>query len=624
MRRRLVGNALRAFGATLSTLGGLGDLMQQIQAERVNRSRVQALQQASDGEPDVPAGMALGQLGQPPSAPNAPAPDQPASGGDALAVPPSEGSQSATATPVPTTPSTPTARPSAGMAVPKRPLAPWEVYRIAAARQLKLGDIQGAQAFTKQADDLHKNALDAQSKELVNQEIESKMLSGAAATIKSSIADPAMRQDAYQRLRSHIQSGPLGGILAGLPDQVNDDVLDAIIAIPETTGERLQQQREVIARATAALSKLGIVDFDRKTGKPIWDAKFKEEQDAEAAKMMSTSSDDDSWQVHLDWVKRNLQAADTSRFAASFSPQAAKDALAMSLGAKEYGAMTGTLPTGEPTEAAKHDRAMENRPTAAQTSAGARGLRDDPDALSFLATQYRILGTPAIPTRIGEADRVAVIKEAAAQAKLLGQSPAVATQRQAAFKADASALTQMRKMSSSAESFENKAVSQIDIIRDLSSKVDRTFSPFANGLLLAGKTEIAGDSATSQLFNAIMTFSSEYAKIMEGSTGSAAASSDAARKSAEKMIKATMNPGTLSDVMDLMRREMGLTLKGYDATIDHITKRMGGTTQEEDKTPSAYTGEVRQGANGPIGRLSDGTIVNLKTTDGGKTYTIIR
>lgn len=202
-----------------------------------------------------------------------------------------------------------------------------------------------------------------------------------------------------------------------------------------------------------------------------------------------------------------------------------------------------------------------------------------PDAVDYVGTQYRILGPSGIPTRLDESEKKRIINAATAQAKALGQSPAVAVQRQAAYKADASSLTQMRKMSSSAESYENKALSQADLVSDLSQKVNRTQFPAINAALLTGKAAF-GDSDTQQLYNAITTFTNEYAKIMEGATGSAAASSDSARKAAERLIAAKMNKGTVQDVLDLMKKEMRYTINGYGATIDHITERMGGTPIE--------------------------------------------
>lgn len=223
-----------------------------------------------------------------------------------------------------------------------------------------------------------------------------------------------------------------------------------------------------------------------------------------------------------------------------------------------------------------------------------------PDAVDYVATAYRILGTAGIPTRLDETEKKRIINAATEQAKILGQSPAVAIQRQAAYKSDAKALDQMRKMSSSAESFENKALAQADLVRDLSAKVDRTQIPLINAALLSGKANF-GDSNTQQLYNAITTFTSEYAKIMEGSTGSAAGSSDSARKASERLIAAKMNKGTVNDVLALMQKEMRYTINGYGATIDHITERMGGQpiepTVDEEWVKDPKTGKlVKKGA----------------------------
>lgn len=242
--------------------------------------------------------------------------------------------------------------------------------------------------------------------------------------------------------------------------------------------------------------------------------------------------------------------------------------------AAEKGKPPASLTPSDIEDARKRYQQADDRPRVSVTVPGAAGLSDD--AVNYTATQYRVLGPSGIPTRIEAPDRVKILNEAASQAKALGQTPAQAVQKQAAFKSDAGSLTQMRKMSSSAESFETKALGQADIIADLSKKVGRTKFPFINRALLAGKSEIAGDADTQQLFNALSTFTAEYAKIMEGSTGSAAASSDSSRKAADRLIAAYMNQGTITKTLDLMKREMRLTLQGYDATIEHITNRMGG------------------------------------------------
>jgi hypothetical protein len=152
----------------------------------------------------------------------------------------------------------------------------------------------------------------------------------------------------------------------------------------------------------------------------------------------------------------------------------------------------------------------------------------------------------------------------------------MATMRQAAFKSDAASLTQMQKLASGAEAAEQKALGQSQIVSELSRKVGRTRFPIINSAILAGKTEIAGDRDATLLLNAITTFTNEYAKIVEGSTSSAAGSSDSARKAAEKLLAGKMADGTVQGAIALMEREMSMTRQGYAVTIDHISQRMGG------------------------------------------------
>lgn len=198
------------------------------------------------------------------------------------------------------------------------------------------------------------------------------------------------------------------------------------------------------------------------------------------------------------------------------------------------------------------------------------------DAIPYIATQYRMLGSAGIPTRLGEGEKIKILNEAAKQIKVLGQSPAAAVTKQLANKSDAASLTQLTKMAGAAEAFESKALGQIEIIRDLSKKVPRTSFPIINSALQSGRMNITGNADATKLANAISTFSAEYAKLIEGSTGSAAGSSDAARRATEKLINAGMGQGTMSSVLDLMEQEMRLTRQGYDVAKQHRMDNLSG------------------------------------------------
>jgi len=245
-------------------------------------------------------------------------------------------------------------------------------------------------------------------------------------------------------------------------------------------------------------------------------------------------------------------------------------------------------------ETKRHNEAMERRPVAG--AATSQALTED--GVEYAATQYRLTGKmPSLGNGAGDV-KAKIISQAAAQSKALGQSPAASIQRQAAFQADSKALAKMRTMSSSAEAFENKALQQAEIVRELSTKVPRTQWPLVNQAIIAGKIDLLGDKNAQLLANAITTYTAEYAKIIEGSTGSAGGSSDAARRAAERLLNPTYNKGTIAGSLDLMNREMRLTVQGYDSVIDHITDRMSGVPSATPKTGGAPTEGTEGVVNG--------------------------
>jgi hypothetical protein len=239
--------------------------------------------------------------------------------------------------------------------------------------------------------------------------------------------------------------------------------------------------------------------------------------------------------------------------------------------------------------------------------------RLDDDAVEMAATAYRLLGSKSIPTRISGADRSRIMNAAARQAKALGDKPVVTIQKQAAYQADSKALANIRKIASGAQAFEYKALQQLEIVRELSNKVDRTQFPIINDYLLRGQAHIFGDKNTQLFYNAVLTFTTEYAKIMSGSTNSAAASTDSARREAAELISTNLNKGTIDATLDLMRREMELTMRGYDVTEQHIRERM----LDRGERDTGGGGGEGEGATISV----SGTTVTVRSGTSSKTYT---
>lgn len=253
--------------------------------------------------------------------------------------------------------------------------------------------------------------------------------------------------------------------------------------------------------------------------------------------------------------------------------------------AKDKGKTIDTLTTADELAARKAFGQADDRPRVdVNVQGGSAPGNLDKEGLEFAAMDYLL--THRLPAR-NAGQNGAIISRAAAIGKSIGQSPAVSIQRQAAYAGDVKALNKMQTMSASAEAFESKAIAQTDIIKDLSKQVPRTAYPIINAALQSGRTKISGDENATKLANAIETFSEEYAKVMNGTTGSSAAATDSSRAAAKRLINTAMSQGTMSSVLDLMKKEMDLTMQGYGSVISHITDRMGGTPAPVATTPAA-------------------------------------
>lgn len=197
--------------------------------------------------------------------------------------------------------------------------------------------------------------------------------------------------------------------------------------------------------------------------------------------------------------------------------------------------------------------------------------------LDLAATTLRVTGKMPALGMGKDPDRKRIMNRAAEQAASLEQTPAMVMQAQAAYRADGDALKRMTVARAAAHAFESKALEQSKLVASLSDKVSRTDYPIINGALVAGKV-LTGNTNAHLLNNALLTFTTEYAKIMSGSTGSSQGSTDSARREAAELISSALAKGTLRETITQMQREMKWTMDGYNATIANIMDGLGGNT----------------------------------------------
>jgi hypothetical protein len=198
----------------------------------------------------------------------------------------------------------------------------------------------------------------------------------------------------------------------------------------------------------------------------------------------------------------------------------------------------------------------------------------DQDTIDFQARKYLQSGT--LPQGAGRNPMLSsrILTRATQIAKEQGLDPEATGLGAAAFKANTQALNRLQTQRNQVLTFERTASSNLDLADNVSKTVDRTGSPLVNKYLLFVKGQIAGDTDTTKLKNAVTTAASEYAKVISGGTGSAAAT-DSTRREAEEMLNAAFSKGTFSAVVAQMKQEMQNRRGGFDGQIDELNRAIG-------------------------------------------------
>lgn len=145
----------------------------------------------------------------------------------------------------------------------------------------------------------------------------------------------------------------------------------------------------------------------------------------------------------------------------------------------------------------------------------------------------------------------------------------------AAYKADSAALSQISKMRSSVQSYEQTVQKNMGILESLLGRgAPQGSAPLINRWIQAGRRSLQGDPDVSAYDTAIKTVTAEYAKVMSGGTGSAAASSDSAREEAESLLNNAQTPPQVRAVLATMRREMANRIEAIKAQEGDLHERL--------------------------------------------------
>jgi len=194
-----------------------------------------------------------------------------------------------------------------------------------------------------------------------------------------------------------------------------------------------------------------------------------------------------------------------------------------------------------------------------------------PDAQEMAAQQYLRTGQlpPMGMSRYGAQTRAAIINRATELAKTGGLGLDSQTQRTMLAKANQTEMNRIQAQRGPVLAFARTADKNLDVALEMSDKVDRTGVTVFNRWLSGGRKG-TGDVDVVRFHAAVVTASTEYARVMSGGS----VTSDKAREEASGIISQWYTQEQFRGVADIMRRDMKNRESAYDEQLAVIRESM--------------------------------------------------
>ncbi len=224
----------------------------------------------------------------------------------------------------------------------------------------------------------------------------------------------------------------------------------------------------------------------------------------------------------------------------------------------------------------------------------------DEDTVQYWGERVR-RGEP-LPATYRDAETKKRIMVAAAHGAGIQGSPHTAGEdlaNKAALRSDTLSMGQLTKIADAAEAYENTALKNIEIVKQTMPKgIGLTGIPALDRWVQTGRVE-TGDPNVPPYQTALVTVANEYAKVMEGSTGSQAVTVSA-REEAAKLLNQAQTKDQVTNVLGVMVKDMENKKAAYKDQRKMISDRIsvGGTTGMS--TPAGTPAAAPEGARPAI------------------------
>ena len=181
-----------------------------------------------------------------------------------------------------------------------------------------------------------------------------------------------------------------------------------------------------------------------------------------------------------------------------------------------------------------------------------------------------------------------------------GMTPGDFIAKHSEVKANTTSLTNLTKMADSAISFEKLAEKNFDVaLRLAPNAVPTDLGPFFNRWVEQGETAL-GDPTVPPYVAAIITGANEYAKVMSGSTGTAASTVDA-RREARDLFSPYLSLPQISQVIAVAKADMKNRENTLTEQVGKIKQRLGSSTPVTVAPPATPRATGQESQNAPPG-----------------------
>lgn len=226
------------------------------------------------------------------------------------------------------------------------------------------------------------------------------------------------------------------------------------------------------------------------------------------------------------------------------------------------------------------------------------------DASDYLAAYVTLNGRMPIGMSRMTPAVASVMNNTAAGARKAGIGPEEWAAAGPITKEKLAALGQLEKMRNSIQSFEGMLDKNIDILKDLSKKVDRTGSPYANRPILWLQQNAAGDPDVAEYLFQVNTVSTEAARILNNPQLSGQLT-DSARAELQSVVSGTLNHEQLLSVLGRAQADARNRSAMLDAQENKVIREIrdplhaaGGTPAPGQGAPQSFPSEAAARAAG--------------------------